>query len=65
MNLRMIIFIAIRRVALSKHDPLFLPRIHMCTNCAPLLADLILLSYEADLIQRLLNEKGKEASRIL
>jgi hypothetical protein len=35
------------------------------TNCAPLLADLFLYSYEADFIQRLLKKKLKEASPIL
>ena len=41
--------------------------IPMGTNCAPLLADLFLYSYEADFIQGLLKkkEKRKEASPIL
>jgi len=38
--------------------------IPMGTNCAPLLADLFLYSYEADFIQRF-QEKQKEASPIL
>jgi hypothetical protein len=33
--------------------------IPMGTNCAPLLADLFLYSYEAEFIQKLLNEKKK------
>ena len=33
--------------------------IHMVTNCAPLLADLFLYSYEAEFIQKLLHEKKK------
>jgi hypothetical protein len=33
--------------------------ISMGTNCAPLLADLFLYSYEADFIQQLLHEKNK------
>jgi hypothetical protein len=33
--------------------------IPMDTNCAPLLADLLLYSYEAEFIQKLLNEKKK------
>ena len=37
----------------------------MGTNCAPLLADLFLYSYEADFIQGLLKKKRKEASPIL
>ena len=32
----------------------------MGTNCAPLLADLFLYSYEADFIQKLLNQKKKK-----
>ena len=39
--------------------------IPMGTNCAPLLADLFLYSYEADFIQGLLKKKQKEASPIL
>jgi len=39
--------------------------IHMGTNCAPLLADLFLYSYEADFIQGLLKKKRKEANPIL
>ena len=35
----------------------------MGTNCAPLLADLFLYSYEADLIQRLLKKNEKKPSR--
>jgi hypothetical protein len=31
----------------------------MGTNCAPLLADLFLYSYEAEFIQKLLHEKKK------
>ena len=38
--------------------------IHMDTNCAPLLIDLFLYSYEADVIQGLL-KKPVEASPIL
>ena len=34
--------------------------IPMGTNCAPLLADLFLYSYEADFIQKLLNQKKKK-----
>ena len=37
--------------------------IHMGTNCAPLLAELFLYSYEADLIHGVSQEKRKEASR--
>jgi hypothetical protein len=33
--------------------------IRMGTNCAPLLADLFLYSYEAEFIQELLHEKNK------
>ena len=33
--------------------------IRMGTNCAPLLADLFLYSYEAEFIQKLLHEKNK------
>jgi hypothetical protein len=33
--------------------------IPMGTNCAPLLVDLFLYSYEAEFIQKLLNEKNK------
>lgn len=33
--------------------------IHTGTNCAPLLADLFLFSYEAEFIQKLLQEKNK------
>ena len=32
----------------------------MGTNCAPLLADLFLYSYEAKFIQKLLHEKNKQ-----
>ena len=39
--------------------------IPMSTNCAPLLADLFLYSYESYFIQGLLKKKGKEASPIL
>ena len=39
--------------------------IPMGTNCAPLLADLFLYSYEADFIQGLLKKKREEASPIL
>jgi hypothetical protein len=39
--------------------------IPMATNCAPLLADLFLYSYEADLIQGLLKKNEKEAGPIL
>ena len=35
--------------------------IPMATNCAPLLADLFLYSYEADFIQGLLKKNEKEA----
>jgi hypothetical protein len=34
--------------------------IPMGTNCAPLLADLLLYSYEADFIQRLLKKNEKK-----
>ena len=37
----------------------------MATNCAPLLTDLCLYSYETDFIQGLLKKKRKEASPIL
>jgi hypothetical protein len=37
----------------------------MDTNCAPLLDDLFLYSYEADFIQGLLKKKREEASPIL
>jgi hypothetical protein len=37
--------------------------IHMSTNCAPLLADLFLYSYEADFIQGLLKKKRKKLCR--
>jgi hypothetical protein len=37
--------------------------IPMSTNCAPLLADLFLYSYEADFIQRLLKKNEKTLSR--
>ena len=37
--------------------------ISMGTNCAPLLADLFLYSYEADFIQGLLKENEKKLSR--
>jgi hypothetical protein len=33
--------------------------IHMGTNCAPLLPDLYLYSYEAEFVQKLLHEKNK------
>jgi hypothetical protein len=39
--------------------------IPMGNNCAPLLADLFLYSYEADFIQGLLKKKREEASPIL
>ena len=39
--------------------------IHMGKNCAPLLVDLFLYSYEVDLIQELLKAKRKETSWIL
>jgi hypothetical protein len=39
--------------------------IPMGSNCAPLLADLLFYSYEADFIQGLLKKKPKEASPIL
>jgi hypothetical protein len=39
--------------------------LHMGTNCASLLADLFLYSFEADFIQGLLKKKRKEASPIL
>jgi hypothetical protein len=32
----------------------------MCTNCAPLLADLFLYSYEAEFVQKLLWDNNKE-----
>ena len=38
--------------------------IPMGTNCAPLVADLILYSYEAVFIQEVSQEKRKEASPI-
>ena len=34
--------------------------IPMGTNCAPLLADLFLYSYEAEFIEKLLKDKGKK-----
>ena len=37
--------------------------IHMSTNCAPLLSDLFLYSYEADFIQGLLKKNEKKLSR--
>ena len=37
--------------------------IPMGTNCAPLLADLFLYSYEADFTQGLLNKNGKKLAR--
>ena len=37
--------------------------IPMCTNCAPLLADLFLYSYEADFIQGLLKKNEKKLAR--
>jgi hypothetical protein len=37
--------------------------IHMGTNCAPLLADLFLYSYEADFIQGLLKKNEKKLAR--
>jgi hypothetical protein len=37
--------------------------IPMCTNCAPLLADLSLYSYEADFIQRLVKKNEKKLAR--
>jgi len=36
----------------------------MCTSCAPLLADLFLYSYEADLIQWLLKKHENKLARI-
>ena len=39
--------------------------IPMATNCAPLLADLFLYSYEADFIQGVLKKNEKEAGPIL
>jgi hypothetical protein len=38
-------------------------QIPMGTNCAPLLADLFLYSYEADFIQRLLKKNEKKLAR--
>ena len=37
--------------------------IHMGTNCAPLLADLFLYSYEADFIQELLKKNERELAQ--
>ena len=37
--------------------------IPQCTNCAPLLADLLLYSYEADFIQGLLKKNEKKLAR--
>ena len=37
--------------------------IHMGTNCAPLLADLFIYSYEADFMQELLNKNEKKLAR--
>jgi hypothetical protein len=37
--------------------------IPMCTNCASLLADLFLYSYEADFIQRLVKKNEKKLAR--
>ena len=37
--------------------------ISMITNCAPLLGDLLLYSYEADFIQGLLKKNGKKLAR--
>jgi hypothetical protein len=37
----------------------------MGTNCAPLLSDLFLFSYEADLIQGLLQKNEKKLARSL
>ena len=37
--------------------------IHMGTNCAPLLADLFLYSYEADFIHGLLKKNEKKLAR--
>jgi hypothetical protein len=37
--------------------------ISMCTNCASLLADLFLYSYEADFIQRLVKKNEKKLAR--
>ena len=37
--------------------------IPMSTNCAPLLADLFLYSYEADFIRGLLQKNGKNLAR--
>jgi len=39
--------------------------IPMCTNCAPLLADLFLYLYEADFIQGLLKKNEKKLAPIL
>ena len=39
--------------------------IHMAANCAPLLTDLFLYSYEADFIQGLLKKNEKKTSPIL
>jgi hypothetical protein len=33
--------------------------IPMCTNCAPLLADLFLYSYEAEFVQKVLQDNNK------
>ena len=39
--------------------------IPMGTNCAPLLADLFLYSYEAKFVQKLLRDKNKITCRVL
>jgi hypothetical protein len=39
--------------------------IPMRTNCAPLLADLFLYSYEAEFVPKLLQDYNKKTSRVL
>jgi hypothetical protein len=39
--------------------------IHMDTNCAPLLVDLFLNSYEADFLLKLLPDDNKKTSGVL